>query len=81
MKKIEDMEFEEALAELEKISALLNEGKLPLKEAVSAYESGVKLKNHCSKLLEEIELRVSLISANQEETPAAIDENGVIKNG
>lgn len=81
MKKIESMDFEEALAELERISSLMNEGKLPLKEAVELYETGIKLKNRCSKILEEVELRVNVISATQPETSATINEDGVINYG
>ncbi|MBE6447282.1 MAG: exodeoxyribonuclease VII small subunit [Alphaproteobacteria bacterium] len=68
-KDINKMEFEEALAELEKISVLLNEGKLSLKESVKLYEDGAKLKAHCSKILESVELKINQIS---------LQSNGVI---
>ncbi len=61
-KDICKMEFEEALEELERISNLMNEGNLPLKEAAKLYETGVQLKEHCSKILESIELKVQQIS-------------------
>ena len=64
-KNIDDMEFEEALAELEKISSAMSEGKLSLKKAAEMYEIGVKLKDHCSKILESIELKMNQISAGQ----------------
>ena len=67
-KDIEKMEFEEALEELEKISALLNDGKLSLKESVKLYEAGTKLKERCSKILEEVELKVNQISLQQNGT-------------
>ncbi len=67
-KDIEKMEFEEALEELEKISALLNDGKLTLKESVKLYEVGTKLKERCSKILEEVELKVNQISLQQNGT-------------
>ena len=64
-KDIEKMEFEEALEELERISSLLNDGKLSLKESVKLYEAGARLKERCSKILEEVELKVNQMSLQQ----------------
>ena len=47
--------FEEALKELETIVASLEEGELPLEEAVKKYEAGRKLAEHCQTLLEDAE--------------------------
>lgn len=66
--KIENMEFEAALAELEKIAEIMNEGKLSIKEAAKLYENGLRLKNHCAKILESIELKLNQISINQDGT-------------
>lgn len=65
--KIGKMEFEEAIEELEKIVTTLDEGNLSLKEASDLYTKGILLKNHCSKILESVELKLNQISPNETE--------------
>ncbi|MBO4405147.1 MAG: exodeoxyribonuclease VII small subunit [Alphaproteobacteria bacterium] len=65
-KQIEKMEFEESIAELEKIISVLGEGNLSLREASDLYTRGIHLRNHCKKILEEIELKLSQISPNDD---------------
>jgi len=76
-KKIEKMEFEEAIEELEKIIATLDEGNLSLKEASDLYTKGTQLKNHCSKILENIELKLNQISPREDETVSMLKEKEV----
>ncbi len=66
-KKIENVEFEEAIDELEKIVLALDEGNLSLKEASNLYSKGMQLKNYCTKLLEMVELKLNQISSNGNE--------------
>jgi exodeoxyribonuclease VII small subunit len=56
------LSFEEALAELEKIVRNLEDGKIRLDEAVSAYERGAALKKHCEAKLREAQLKVEKIT-------------------
>ena len=65
-KQIEKMEFEESVAELEKITSVLGEGNLSLREASDLYTRGIQLRNHCKKILEEIELKLSQILPNDD---------------
>jgi exodeoxyribonuclease VII small subunit len=51
--------FEDDLAELDEIVATLEEGKLPLDEALTLYERGVRLTQACQRRLDEAALRVS----------------------
>ncbi len=67
-KKIEKMEFEESISELERITSVLGEGNLSLKEASDLYTKGILLRDHCKKILEEVELKLSQISPNNNET-------------
>jgi len=76
-KKIEKIEFEEAVEELEKIITSLDEGNLSLKEASDLYTKGIQLKNHCSKILESVELKLNQISPNETETVSIIKEKEV----
>lgn len=50
--------FEDQLAELDTIVAALEEGKLPLDDALALYERGVRLAQACQRRLDEAELRV-----------------------
>ena len=45
--KKNDISFEEALKDLEKIVEDLNNGDMELEKAITAYEKGIKLKNIC----------------------------------
>ena len=65
-KNIDNMEFEEALKELEDISKILEEGKSSLKESVALYERGTLLKKHCDSILESTQLRINQISSDKD---------------
>jgi len=66
---IADLTFEDALSELESVVLRLERGDIPLKESVSVYERGMRLKLHCSKLLAEAEERVQKIQLDAESIP------------
>lgn len=57
-----DSTFEESLAELEKIVAELESGKLGLSDALERYEDGVKHLKGCQQLLESAERKIELLS-------------------
>ena len=50
--------FDAALAELDAVVKQLESGGQPLEEALSLYERGVALHEHCARLLADAELRV-----------------------
>ncbi len=58
---IATMTFEQALQELEVLVRRLEEGRLPLEEAISSYEKGVALKSHCQAKLQAAKLKVDQI--------------------
>jgi exodeoxyribonuclease VII small subunit len=58
--------FEEALAQLERIVASLERGEPELTSALSKYEKGVQLHAVCHKLLEEAEQSVALLTGVDE---------------
>lgn len=62
-KKTDDDEptFEESLAELDGIVAKLEGGKLPLADALAAYELGVKRLGACYRTLRDAERRIQLV--------------------
>lgn len=55
------LSFEDALSELEKIVRGLEGGQLKLEDAITAYERGAALRQHCEAKLSEAEARVQAI--------------------
>lgn len=55
--------FEEALTQLEDLVSRLEEGGLPLSEAVDHYERGMSLAAYCAGQLDNAELRIRQIDA------------------
>ncbi len=55
------MSFEDALAELEQIVRALESGQQKLEDAITAYERGAALRQHCEAKLAEAEARVAAI--------------------
>ena len=62
LSEIENFSFEDAMKELETLVRKLEEGRVPLKEAITAYERGTNLRKHNEKLLEEARLKIEQIS-------------------
>lgn len=56
------MSFEQALGELEQIVQRLEQGKIPLEDAINAYERGSALRQHCEAKLREAKERVDRIA-------------------
>ena len=65
MKK-ENITFELALQRLEETVAKLEEGSIPLDEALKTFESGVHWSRECKKFLENAEQRIEKIIKNEE---------------
>ena len=59
--ELENMSFEDAINELEKIVDELEGNEISLDEAVNAYERGSKLKNICQERLNEAKMKVEKI--------------------
>ena len=57
MTEKEELSFEEALSELEAIVSQLQNGDIPLKESMEAFQKGIQLSNYCSQTLEQAEKR------------------------
>ncbi len=58
MKKIEELTYEEAFAELEAVVGTLENEEKTLEESLALFERGQVLSKYCSRLLENAELRV-----------------------
>lgn len=60
-KALEEMSYEEALAELQGIVAALEDGQSQLEEAIRLFERGQALAARCGVLLEAAELKVKQV--------------------
>jgi len=65
-KDINDLSFEDALEELEKITESFEDGDSTLENAVNLYNKGVLLKKHCEKKLKEAQDRIEKIEVGDD---------------
>jgi exodeoxyribonuclease VII small subunit len=61
--KTQLMTFEEALAKLEGIVEAIEQGKIGLEESIVRYEEGMKLIQHCRKIIGQAELKIQKLQA------------------
>jgi exodeoxyribonuclease VII small subunit len=59
---VDELTYEQALAELEEIIASLETNQLPLEDTMALFERGQALSKHCVELLNKAELRVKKLS-------------------
>lgn len=68
--------FEEAVARLEEIAQQLEDGNLPLEEAISLAEEGLELSELCEKHLTKAEGKIRQLVARMERTEfESLDED------
>jgi exodeoxyribonuclease VII small subunit len=60
-KKVEELTYEEALAELEKLVSILEGEQSQLEDAIKLFERGQALASRCGVLLEAAELKVKQV--------------------
>ncbi len=73
---VEELTYEEALAELEAIVRALESDEHTLEEALALFERGQALLRHCSRLLDQAELQVQQLLGDELvplEAPEAFD--------
>ncbi|EYD75204.1 Exodeoxyribonuclease VII small subunit [Rubellimicrobium mesophilum DSM 19309] len=71
-KEVDQMTFEEALAELEGVVTRLERGDVALDESISLYERGAKLRARCQQKLAEAEEKVSRITLGDGGQPTGL---------
>jgi exodeoxyribonuclease VII small subunit len=59
---IDQMTYEQAFAELEKIVSALESDQRPLADATNLFERGQRLSAYCARLLDQAALKVSQLS-------------------
>ena len=70
---IDELGFDQALAELQKTVAELEAGGLPLERSLALYERGVALHERCARLLTDAELRLKQLVSRAGGTVGAVD--------
>ncbi len=78
---VEEIRFEEALKQLEAIVSRLERGDLPLEEALSIFEEGVRLTKLCSTRLSEAEQRVNILVRSAESPSEGLEERPFLTPG
>ena len=64
-KPVDELTYEQAFSELETIVAVLESDEHPLEDALSLFERGQALANHCADLLDKAELKVQQLSGGE----------------
>ncbi|WP_102225858.1 exodeoxyribonuclease VII small subunit [Acidimangrovimonas sediminis] len=60
---VDQMSFEQAMAELEQVVGKLERGDVPLEQSIALYERGAALKARCEAMLKAAEEKVEKIRA------------------
>ncbi|HYE34401.1 exodeoxyribonuclease VII small subunit [Methylocaldum sp.] len=63
-----NLNFEDSLAELERLVERMEQGSLPLEESLKLFERGVQLTRVCQKALKEAEQKVQILLEENGET-------------
>ena len=71
-----EIDFEQALAELEKLVETMEKGDLTLEESMEQFERGVYLTRSCQKTLADAEQKVRILNRNSESSELAEFEAG-----
>ncbi|MBY0304951.1 MAG: exodeoxyribonuclease VII small subunit [Sphingomonas sp. 28-62-20] len=66
---IEEMSFEDALKELERIVARLESGDEPLDNSIALYERGSQLRQRCADRLDAAQARIEAIKLDSDGRP------------
>ena len=72
-KAIEDLSFEEALAQLDETVDALESGSLTLAQSMAMYERGMKLARVCNEMLTSAELKITRIRTAYGEQMRMVD--------
>lgn len=59
---VDALTFEQAIGRLQEIVEKVETGQIGLEEAITQYEAGVKLVQHCKQILEGAERKIEILS-------------------
>lgn len=72
---MKNLTFEESLAELEKIVTQLEQGDVPLEEALEAFKKGMTLSKQCQDTLNKAEKTLAKVMSENNEEESFETEN------
>jgi len=61
MAKVTELNFEQAMSQLEEIVDELEHGDVPLEKAIELFQKGMGLSQLCSQKLEQVERKIEMI--------------------
>lgn len=70
---LEKLSFEEAMEQLERITSRLEEGDVPLEEALEEYKRGMELSALCHSKLKKAETELAKLVTNEGDQPFELD--------
>lgn len=73
---VEDLTFEKALSELEKVVAKMEDGSLSLEQSLAAHKRGLELAKFCQDKLAAAEQQVKVLEGDVLKKLAAAAESG-----
>lgn len=73
---VDEMSFEEAMAELEQVLGQLERGDVALDDSIKLYERGAALKARCETKLKEAEEKVAAITLDADGNPVGLKAAG-----
>ena len=80
-KAIEDLSFEEALAQLDETVNALESGSLTLAQSMAMYERGMKLARVCNEMLTSAEMKITRIRTAYGEQMRMVDGDETMEVG
>jgi exodeoxyribonuclease VII small subunit len=69
---MEALSFEEAFERLETAITSLQDGKMPLDQALHYYQEGMQLAQYCNDLLQKAELSIQQLSVNHRDDTLSV---------
>ncbi|MDR6263415.1 exodeoxyribonuclease VII small subunit [Roseobacter sp. N2S] len=69
---VSEMNFETAMAELEKVVGQLESSQVALEDSIKLYDRGAALKKHCEVKLKEAEEKIAQITLGADGNPAGL---------
>lgn len=60
-KETAELQFEEAISQLERIVGMLESGDVPLEQAIELFQQGMQLSHLCSRKLEQVERKIEAL--------------------
>ena len=73
---VDEMSFEQAMAELEQVLGQLEGGDVALDDSIKLYERGAALKARCETKLKEAEEKVAAITLDGDGNPTGLKATG-----